>query len=232
MTQRAQAYFSAKAGEALAIAAAGGLSALIAPPLALMVLAVLAAAVFTQGAPLGGARARIPMIDIAAPIAAAIGVGLTLGLSAGVGMAFVWRVIADTRWSMGEAARLAAISGVSRTRLARAHLWLTPLFGLSMVAYTAPHMVAGLPLDLPHLPFWIPLGCGLAAAAALFDWILRLATEWRLGTLRAAPALHEAAHHAVFLLAYAAAQDISAGLVALIAWRLAHLRCAALPASP
>ena len=209
---------SARSGETFAAASAAGLAAVIAPPAALLALALLLAR-----AVLNGARpTRIKIIDIAAPIAAAAAVAGALGLAAGVGMLFVWRVIADTRWSMAQAARMGAIAGVSRSRLAQAHMWATPLLGLAIVAYTAPHMVAGLPLDLPHIPGWVPLGCAALAGVALFDWLLRLATEWRLGSLRAAPAAHEAAHHVLFVLAYAAAQDVSAGLVVLIAWRLAH----------
>lgn len=205
-------------GEALATAAAAALAALIAPPLAALVLALLAARICLNDAPAFAFRWR----ETLPPLAAALFVGIAFGLAAGVGVLFVWRVIADTRWSQKEDARLAGIAGVSRTRLARAHLWLTPLFALSVVAYTSPHMVAGLPLDLPHLPLWIPIACGALAAIALLDWALRLLAEWRLGTLELAPAAHEFAHHAIFLLAYAAAQDVSAGLIALIAWRLAH----------
>jgi hypothetical protein len=83
-------------------------------------------------------------------------------------------------------------------------------------------MIAGLPLDLPHAPFWIPLAFGVIAAGAVFDWGLRRAADWRLGELAAAPALHLLTHHAVFLLAFGLTLDVSAGVVALMAWRLAH----------
>ncbi|MES1158459.1 MAG: hypothetical protein ABUL42_01050, partial [Terricaulis silvestris] len=99
---------------------------------------------------------------------------------------------------------------------------LTPLFGLGVVAYTAPHIVAGLPLDLPHVPIWVPYTAGALAAAALFDWALRCAADWRLGELAPAHAMHLLAHHVIFLLAYGATLDISAGVCAIAAWRLAH----------
>jgi hypothetical protein len=83
-------------------------------------------------------------------------------------------------------------------------------------------MVAGLPLDLPHVPILIPLVAGIAAAGAFFDWALQRAADWRLGELAAAPALHLLLHHALFMLAYGLTLDVSAGIVALLAWRLAN----------
>lgn len=205
-----------RTGEGLAWASAAALAAMIWPPAAIFMLAFLAARAL-------GASPRLPrLINVAAPIGAAFAVGAVLGLAAGVGVLFVWRVVEDTRWSLREDARLAAIGGGARALLERAHLVLVPIFALSMVAYTAPHMVAGLPLDLPHVPLWAPLICGGLAAVALFDWAIRCAAEARLSTLAPAPAAHQLAHHAIFLLAYASAQDISAGLMAFIAWRLAH----------
>lgn len=205
-----------RTGEALAIAGAAALAAMLWPPASLLVLALLAARA------LAGPWRLPRLVDVAAPLMAALCVGLTLGLAAGIGMLFVWRVIADTRWSLKEEARLAAIAGVASTWRARAHLWLTPLFAATMVAFTAPHMVAGLPLDLPHVPIWVPLTAGVFAALALFDWMLRRAAEWRLGQIAVAPAAHQFAHHALFLAAYATTFDVSAGLVALFAWRLAY----------
>lgn len=205
-----------RTGEAFALAGAAAITAIVWPPASLLVLALLASRALVG-------PWRLPRLaDIAAPLAAALGVGLTLGLAAGIGMLFVWRVIADTRWSMKEDARLSAIAGVETNWRTRAHLWLTPLFAATMVAYTAPHMVAGLPLDLPHVPMWAPITMGVVAGVALFDWALRRAAEWRLGQLAAAPAAHQLAHHFLFLGAYATTFDVSAGLVALFAWRLAY----------
>lgn len=206
----------ARTGEALAWASGAALAAALWPPLALLIVAFLAARALT------GPWAAPRLIDIAAPTAAAIFVGALLGLPAGIGTLFVWRVIADARWSIAEARRLSAIAGADRPVHARLHLYLTPVFALSMIAYTAPHMVAGLPLDLPHAPLWVPLACGLLAGAAVFDWLIRCAAEARLDGLALGPAAHQLAHHAIFLLGYAATQDISAGLMAFIAWRLAH----------
>jgi hypothetical protein len=84
-------------------------------------------------------------------------------------------------------------------------------------------MVAGLPLDLPHVPMWLPVGVGALAGCAFFDWGLRRAADWRLGELAVAPAAHLLTHHAIFLLAFGLTLDVSAGIAALLAWRLASV---------
>jgi hypothetical protein len=102
------------------------------------------------------------------------------------------------------------------------HAWFTPLFGLALVAYTSPHMIAGLPLDLPHVPAWVVVAALILAVGGIFDWALRRAADWRLGELAVAPASHLAMHHIVFIAAFGLGLDVSAGIVTLIAWRLAH----------
>jgi hypothetical protein len=204
---------------ALALAMSVGGAALIAPPIALLALAVLAARALMRGdAP------RIDILSLAGPALAALIVGAFVGLAGAIGVLFVWRLAADTRWSAAEAARLAAAAGhpAESGWKALAHAWLTPLYGLTVVAYTSPHMIAGLPLDLPHVPAWVPLGLGVLAAGAFFDWALARAADWRLGELAPSPAAHLLAHHAVFLLAFGLGLDVSAGIVMLMAWRLAH----------
>lgn len=200
--------------EAVAIAAAAGACALVWPPGALLVLAVLAARAIVAG--LG----RVSIIDIVAPCVAAAAVAACVSPAAGIGALFVWRLIADSRWSIAEEARLSSIAGVAAA--SRVSLVLTPAFGLAMVAYSAPHMLAGLRLDLPHLPLWAPMVLGGFALAGLFDWALRCGADVRLGVFALRPATHQAAHHLLFLAAYGAAHDVTAGLAAMIAWRLAH----------
>lgn len=204
---------------ALLIALATGALATLSPPLALLALAGLASLVLMRGE-----SVRVDLGALAGPVIAALVVGGFVGVAGGIGVLFVWRLFADTRWSVAEASRLAIAAGRpgETTRKALAHAWLTPLYGLALVAYTAPHMVAGLPLDLPHVPVWVPLGLGALAAGAFFDWGLRRAADWRLGELAAAPAAHLLAHHTLFLAAFGLNFDVSAGVVALIAWRLAH----------
>jgi hypothetical protein len=208
------------------------LVALIAPPAALLVVAALGAFALMQRD-----TVRVDLVSWAGPLFAALMVGAFVGLDGAIGVLFVWRLIADTRWSVREAQRLALAAGrpAEASWKALAHAWATPLYGLTLVAFTAPHTVAGLPLDLPHAPFWIPLAAGVVAAGAFFDWGLRRAADWRLGELASAPALHLLLHHALFLLAYGLTLDVSAGIVALLAWRLAHaapLRQASFTAVP
>ena len=99
---------------------------------------------------------------------------------------------------------------------------MTPVFGLALVAFTSPHVLAGLPLDLPHVPVWVPIATGAVAMIVLADWLLRRAADWRLGEVSVAPTIHLLTHHAMFLLAFSALFDLSAGIVALAAWRLLH----------
>lgn len=202
------------------VAACVGAVALVSPPLSLLLLAVLGARAFMRAE----AAPRVDWAAIAGPMFAALLVGGFVGLAGGIGVLFVWRLFADTRWSMGEAKRLALAAGrPGETRPhVMAHLWLTPLYGLALVAYSAPHMVAGLPLDLPHVPMIVPMSIGALAALAFFDWVVRRAADWRLGDLAPAPTAHGLAHHVLLLLAYGAMLDLSAGLVAIAAWRLAH----------
>ncbi len=196
-----------------------GAAAMAWPPLALLLLAGLAANVLMRG------DTRFDLLGLLGPIAASLIVGAFAGLAAGIGVLFIWRLYADTRWSIGEASRLAMLAGrpAEASWKALAHAWMTPLYGLALVAFTAPHMVAGLPLDLPHVPMWVPLGMGVIAAGAFFDWALRRAADWRLGELAVAPAAHLLTHHAIFLVAFGLTLDVSAGIAAMLAWRLASV---------
>ncbi len=194
-----------------------GAVSMLSPPLALLGLALLAARALLSGS-------AIDWRSLAGPIVAALVVGAFFDLSGLIGTLFVWRVFADARWSVAEATRLAAAAGrpAETTLKALAHAWLTPLYGLTLVAYSAPHMIAGLPLDLPHLPLWAVAVVGALAASAVIDWGLRRAADWRLGELAAAPAAHLLIHHAIFLVAFGLMIDVTAGLVIMAGWRLMH----------
>ena len=212
--------FSADRGLIAALAAfALGAVSLFSPPLAILGLALLSARVL-----LSGESVRIDWAALIGPALAALLVGIFVGLPGAIGTLFVWRLFADTRWSTAEAARLAAAAGrPSETNFkSLAHAWMTPLYGLTLVAFTAPHMIAGLPLDLPHVPVWVVIGAGVLAAGAVFDWGLRRAADWRLGELASAPASHLLIHHVLFVTAFGLMIDVSAGVVMLLAWRLAH----------
>ncbi|GAM98776.1 hypothetical protein U91I_02412 [alpha proteobacterium U9-1i] len=204
---------------AFLIAAGVGAISLLSPPLSFLLIALLGAhALLQSGSP------RIDAWSCAGPILAALLVGAFVGVAGAVGVLFVWRLFADTRWSQAEADRLALTTGAPAPRnlMTRAHLWLSPLYGLTLVAFTAPHMVAGLPLDLPHLPMLAPMIAALLLAAGLFDWGMRCAVSWRLGELAPAPAMHLLTHHAIFIVAFGLGLDVSAGIVAMMAWRLAY----------
>lgn len=189
---------------------------LIAPPLALLALACAVAGVCVTRTAL-----RTSWRDCIGPGAAIAAVGLTWGWDGAMGAVFAWRVIADARWSGREAQRLARTAGAPQdTRFGALHAWMTPALALAVAAHTAPHVLLGLPLDLPHLPWIAPALLGAATAFALFDWGVRRLAEWRLGGLAAAPAQHALAHHALFLGAYVFSGDLSAGLIAMIVWRL------------
>ncbi|MCR6646440.1 MAG: hypothetical protein NVV62_18950 [Terricaulis sp.] len=209
----------AKAFGPLALACAIGATSMLAPHAALLLLAALGAFALMN--------TRQPQLDLpalAGPGLAALLVGAFAGLAGAIGVLFIWRLYSDARWSVNEARRLNAAAGRPEGASARtlAHAWASPLFGLALVAYTAPHMVAGLPLDLPHIPVWAVLIVGGLAALLVFDWALKCAADWRLGELAAAPAAHLLAHHLMFILAFGLMIDVSAGIVAMIAWRLAH----------
>jgi hypothetical protein len=201
------------------VALLAGIFSIYAPLAALALLAALSARALQQAQEL-----RFDAYGLVGPLLAAIIVGLVVSPAGGVGVLFAWRLQADARWSIGVAKRLAMLSGrpSETTSRALAHMWLTPLYGLCLAAYTSPHMIAGLPLDLPHLPAWAPAIAACVAFIGLADWALRTAVDWRLGELAVAPSAHVAVHHGLFLLAYGVTGDVSCGIVALIAWRLAH----------
>lgn len=207
-----------RSGIYIAAALLAGLLAIVAPLAAVLMLALLAARTLMQGAN----DIRFDAYALVGPLLAAVIVGLVIGPQGAMGVLFVWRLQADSRWSIKEAARLATISGrpSESTPRALAHLWLTPLYGLALVAYTSPHMIAGLPLDLPHVPMWLPIAAAVLAFFGFADWALRAAADWRLGELAAAPAAHVLTHHVLFLLAFGITGDVSSGIVALLAWRL------------
>jgi hypothetical protein len=209
-----------RSGAALLIAlTVGGLS-IVSPPLSVLLLVALGARALMRAE----AAPRFDFVSVAAPLLASAVVGVFVGLAGAIGVLFVWRLYADTRWSVAEAERLTLAAGKPQTKnlLLGAHAWLTPLYGLTLVAFTAPHMVAGLPLDLPHVPQFVPVTVAILAAAALFDWALRRAVDWRLGELASAPAMQLMTHHVMLLCAFGFGFDVSAGIVAMLAWRFVH----------
>ncbi len=204
----------------LAVAFGAGALALVSPLAALVVVAALAARVLLRAEQ----PAPFNIALFAGPALAACIVGSFIGLAGGVGVLFAWRLHGDARWSLGEARRLALACGrpAQATWRSLAHGWTTPAYALALVAFSAPHVIAGLPLDLPHVPVWVPVAAGCVALLVTADWLLRRAADWRLGQVAVAPTIHMLTHHALFVLAFGAMFDLSAGVVALAAWRLAH----------
>lgn len=215
----AQSFFLHRSGRALLAALCVGALALVFPPVALLATTLLALT-----ASFRTPHSNFDWRRIAGPAFAALIVGALVGLAGAVGVLFVWRLLADARWSAGEEARLTLAAGRPKEPWwGVVHAWATPLLGLAVVAYTSPHMVAGLPLDLPHVPMMVVIGASVIAAIGVFDWLLRVAADWRLGEVAPALAAHQFAHHALFIVAYCAMIDVSAGLLSLVAWRLAHV---------
>ncbi|MBI1187411.1 MAG: hypothetical protein GC206_08805 [Alphaproteobacteria bacterium] len=205
----------------VAIAAPLAAAVTLAAGLASPALAALCAAAALSFALARGALA-FDLRGVAGPALAMLIVGVAWGLGAAVGAFFVWRVLADAGWSAQEGQRLARVAGRAERGLKRAHYFATPVLALAVAAYTAPHLLLGLPLDLPHAPLIAPLVFGFAAAAMLFDWGMRRLTDWRLGVRDGGTVRHAAAHHVLFLAAYVASPDLSAGVMAMIVWRLAR----------
>ena len=201
-------------------ALAVGAVSLFSPPLAVLGLALLAARVL-----FGGESVRIDWLTLIGPALAALIVGLFFGLPGAIGDAL--RVAAVRRHALEHRrsnAPCRALPDVLRKRhcKALAHAWMTPLFGLMLVAYTAPHMIAGLPLDLPHVPVWLVIGVGILAAGAVFDWGLQRAADWRLANSPKRPRRTSSSTTLSSCVAFGLMIDVSAGVVMLIAWRLAH----------
>src|SRR5262249_52733376 len=95
-----------RSGICIAAALFAGLFAVFAPMAAVLVLAVPAARTLIQSNDL-----RLDAYALVGPLLAAVLVGLVVGPAGGMGVLFVWRLQADTRWSVGETTRLANISG-------------------------------------------------------------------------------------------------------------------------
>jgi hypothetical protein len=195
-----------------AIACLVGLAALTSPPLALVSLAGLGARALIYS------RQSPSLVRSAGPLALALPVTAFCGLSFGVGAVFAWVLIADALRRQRE---IAAIAETETARPSARHL-ATAAFALIAVAASAPHSAFGLPLDLPRPPaalVWA--GAGLVILTVC-DWTIRCAADWRLGAFAARTRLHEAGAHALYLCAFVLQSDVSAGLAAMIAWRLAQ----------
>ncbi len=209
-----------RSAAATLIALTAGAVAIVAPTLSLLVLAALGARVLMRE----GAATQFKPISIAGPAFVALIVGAFVGLAGAIGVVFAWRLLADARWSALEADRLAAAAGrpVQRGLLTLAHVWLTPIYGLSLVAFTAPHMVAGCRSTCRISPLSRPCCSASRRRRPCSTGRCGAPPIGALGELALAPSAHLLAHHLIFFVAFGCALDLSAGIVALVAWRLAH----------
>lgn len=204
------------AGMAMACALAALFLASLAPIAGVLLLAALAAAaLMTRRAPMRwrpDALAWGGMIAAAAAAAAAGAPGL-------VGCLFCW-FLADC--AKAAISRSAAMTGAGSHPLSeRLPLILVAAFACLLVAAAAPHVVMGLPLDLPHPPSGLITILGVAYALAAVDWLVRVLARWRLGENGPAPVACDASFHMVILAGFVLSSDVSAGVTALVAYRIA-----------
>ncbi|MBI1250658.1 MAG: hypothetical protein GC189_04215 [Alphaproteobacteria bacterium] len=158
---------------------------------------------------------------MAPPLAACVLVGLLWGWDGALGLFLLWRMFVDARWSVRAVRFAQAAHGATVERHGRgAHLWLTPALCAVWVAFTAPHALFGMQLDLPHAPIWALAAIAGITAIAILEWAVRQAALWRLGDLAHEPAIRAAAHHAMFLFAFLLLPDLSSAVLAMIAWRV------------
>jgi hypothetical protein len=150
-------------------------------------------------------------------LAASAGGAAAAGLAGAVGALFCWYVVDAAR----QQARVSrATTAGTQTRSEALHLWLAAMFAILIVAASAPHMVMGVPLDLPRPPSQLIIAAGLAYSIAVVDWIVRALARWRLGENPWAAFTGEAALHLALLTAFAICADVSAGVTGLVAYRL------------
>jgi hypothetical protein len=204
------------AGIAMVCALAALLLASLAPIAGLLLLTVLAAAaLMTRRTPM---RWRPDAFAWGGLIVAAAAAGAA-GAPGLVGCLFCWLLADSARAAIR---RSAAMSGAGPHPLSeRLPLLLVAAFAGLLVAASAPHVVLGLPLDLPHPPSGLMTIFGVAYALAAVDWIVRILARWRLGENRPAPVAFDASFHVVILAGFVLSPDVSAGVIALVAYRMA-----------
>ncbi|MFZ4121037.1 MAG: hypothetical protein ACOYKM_05170 [Caulobacterales bacterium] len=153
------------------------------------------------------------------------------GIPGAMGAAFTWLMVDSIRSVFAQSVRVGQMEpGGYGRNLLRLHLILLPVFAFSLVAAAAPHVLLGLPLDLPHPPVVAVIALGLMTILACAEVLLRGLTRWRLGEPRWLAAAHDMSWLVLILVAFILASDISAGVMGLIAFRLAFLADLRLPA--
>jgi hypothetical protein len=188
---------------------------LAAPIAGLLVLAGLVAAALMSNRPRPSWRPdRLAWGGLIVAAAA----GVAAGAPGFVGGLFCWFLADSARAAVR---RSAIYAGAAPPRLSeRLPLILVAVFVGLLVAAAAPHVVMGLPLDLPHPPLALIIAAGVAYALTAVDWLVRILARWRLGESRPSQVAADAAFHAVVLAGFVVSNDVSAGVVALTAYRL------------
>ncbi len=193
-------------------------AAFVAPPMGLLVLAALGAlGLVSAEQPIRPRLDALALTGLAALAAAAA----AAGFAGATGVMFAWFVMESAR---SQNRRSRALATLAQGGLAeRAAIWLAAAFAILLVAAAAPHVVMGVPLNLPHPPVLAIWATGLFYALSVVDWIVRNLARWRLGEGRLAPVAADATFHIVMLAGFALCPDVSAGLAGLVAYRLGLL---------
>lgn len=186
-----------------------------APVAGLLVLAGLVAAALMSNRPVAAWRPdRLAWGGLMVAAAA----GAAAGAPGFVGGLFCWFLADSARAAVR---RSAVFAGAAPQRISeRLPLMCVAAFAGLLVAAAAPHVVMGLPLDLPHPPMALIVAAGVAYALTAVDWLVRILARWRLGESRPSQTAADASFHAVILAGFVLSNDVSAGVVALIAYRL------------
>lgn len=222
-----QAIVARQIGGALAIALATIVIGHAFAPGSLLVVAAIVALAALNGKLVAPRLDRSAMCGLSLLV---LGV-LWQGLPGAMGAAFTWLMVDSIRSVFAQSVRVGQMEpGGDGRNLLRLHLVLVPLFGFSLVAAAAPHVLLGLPLDLPHPPVGVVIALGVITILVCAEAVLRGLTRWRLGEPRWLAAAHDMSWLVLILVAFVLAGDLSAGVMGLIAFRLAFLADLRLPA--
>ena len=201
---------------------AGGLVLAVglwAAPAAVLCVAAIALLAATQ---VGRMRGRsLAWTDFVGAALTLIGAALDGGAGA-LGGALLWFVLDAVRASAARGRMLAAAEAPGQAVRRRAHLWLLAAFAISVVAIRSPHVLLGLPVEIPHPPAALAAALGAALALSIVDWLVRELADWRLGEPRWVSGLNDVATLVAILAAFVLIDDVSAGVMGVLALRLAR----------
>lgn len=163
----------------------------------------------------------LPGIVVAGVIAGAIWAGPWLLATTYL----YWQWFHYTRQSYGiERAYRSRAAGaaVGDPRLARAALYLLPLWGILHRSHQAPDTFLGMPLKTLPVPGWLVTVAAAAAIATLALWAAQVARALLAGARLQAHTLYFASHLAIFYAAYLGFQSIDDGWLVVNVWHNAQ----------